>query len=177
MAKWIIDPDHSVAEFSVRHMMVANVRGLFSGISGAVDFDPADLSRLTARVEIEVAGLTSGIAKRDAHLLSPDFFDAANHPKIIFRSTGAIPLGPNRARMSGELTIRGTTRPVTFEVEFLGPVKSAFGGETTIGFAAETTLDRYDFGVSWNESMEGGGVVAAREVRIALDVEADLVEE
>lgn len=173
MARWMIDPDHSVVAFSVKHMMITNVRGLFTKISGAIQFDPPEMSHVSVEVEIDVASLTTGIRKRDEHLFSPDFLDLERYPKIIFRSTGAEALGGNRCRVAGDLTIRGTTRAVTLEVEYFGPVTSPFGGETTIGFSATTSLNRYDYTVAWHEPMEKGEV-AGENVEITLDIEADL---
>ena len=176
MSTWIIDPDHSVAAFAVRHLGVAFVRGQFNAIRGTIRFDPKDISRASAEATIEVPGLLTGIRKRDDHVLSPDFFDADGYPQMIFRSTGVEGSGQNRARMTGDLTIRGITRTVSMDVEFSGPVKSPSGGETTMGFSATAALDRFDFGISWNEMMEDGGFVVGREVKITLDIEADLKE-
>ena len=174
MAKWIIDPDHSVAGFAVRHMMISNVRGQFNKISGVVLFDPPDLDHLSVEAEIDAEGIYTGIQKRDEHLRSPDFFDVTRYPKIVFKSTKAEAGGGNRCKVTGNLTIRDVTRPVTFEVEYSGPVKDPFDeGGTSIGFSASTEINREDFGVLWNAPMEGG-VIVGKEVRITLDVEADL---
>lgn len=178
MAKWTIDTDHSVAAFSVRHMTVANVRGQFNTMSGTVEFDQADPAGASVTAEIEVASITTGIRKRDDHLLSADFFDAANYPKISFRSTKVESAGGNRARISGDLTIRGITRPVTMDAEYFGPVKSpeALGGETTVGFSASVAVNRQDFGVKWNVPIGDGELMVANDVKITLDIEADLAE-
>ncbi len=178
MAKWNIDPDHSVAAFSSRHLKVANVRGQFNGLSGTIDFDPADPARSSVNAEIEIASLTTGNKKRDAHLLSADFLEASTYPKMTFISSKVESSGENRAKVTGELTLHGVTRPVTFETEFFGPVKSpqALGGETTIGFSASTSINRFDFGVKWDVMMDDGTFVADKEVKISIDVEADLAE-
>lgn len=178
MATWNIDPDHSVAAFSSRHMKIANVRGQFNGVSGTIIFDPGNPAAASVRAEIEVASLTTGIKKRDEHLLSPDFLEAAVYPRITFTSTKIEPSGINRAKVSGDLTLRGVTRSVTFETEFFGPMKSpqALGGETMVGFSASTSINRFDFGVRWDVKMDDGTFVADKEVRISLDLEADLVE-
>ncbi|MEJ2683721.1 MAG: YceI family protein [Candidatus Sulfobium sp.] len=178
MAKWTIDTAHSVAAFSVKHMTVANVRGQFNNITGAVEFDQADPARSSVTAEIEVASITTGIRKRDDHLLSADFFDAAKYPKITFKSTGVETAGGNSARISGDLTIHGITRAVTMEAEYFGPVKSpeALGGETTIGFSASLTIDRRDFDVKWNVPLTGDALMVGNEIRINLDIEADLAE-
>ena len=176
MPQWIIDPDHSVAAFTVRHMMVCTVRGQFNGVSGSIRFDPAAPELASVEATIEVSGVHTGVRKRDDHLLSPDFFDVATHPVITYTSTRVEWRGGNRFTVIGNLTIRGITRQVVLEAEFYGPVTSPFGDETTIGFAASTVIDRMDFGVSWNEKMDGGGVVAGTRVAICLDVEADLAD-
>lgn len=178
MAKWTIDTAHSVAAFSVKHMTVANVRGQFNNITGAVEFDQADPARSSVTAEIEVASITTGIRKRDDHLLSADFFDAAKYPKITFKSTGVETAGGNSARISGDLTIHGITRSVIMEAEYFGPVKSpkALGGETTIGFSASLTIDRRDFDVKWNVPLTGDALMVGNEIRIDLDIEADLAE-
>ncbi len=175
--KWTIDSSHSAAGFSVRHMMIANVVGLFGKMTGIIYFDPPDIASLSVEAEIEVGSVTTGYPTRDEHLLSPDFFDAANHPKINFKSTKAESLGGNRGRITGDLTIRGKTQPLTLEFEYFGPVKSPFGGEITIGFAAAVKINREDYGVAWNETMPEGGVVVDQEVKITLGVEADLITE
>ncbi|MEW6002196.1 MAG: YceI family protein [Nitrospirota bacterium] len=174
MAKWAIDPDHSVAAFAVRHMMIASVRGLFNKITGTIYFDPADIKNSSVEAAIDVASIWTGIQKRDDHLRSPDFFDAGKYPQIIFRSTRVESAGGKGLKIIGDLTIRGITHPVTMEVEYSGPVKSPFNG-TSLGFAGTTRINRQDYGVSWNEPMEGGFVVGD-DVQITLDIEADLTD-
>ncbi|MDA8434157.1 MAG: YceI family protein [Nitrospiraceae bacterium] len=178
MAKWNIDPDHSVAAFSSRHMKIANVRGQFNGITGTIDFDPANPAGASVRAEIAIASLTTGIKQRDAHLLSADFLEAAAYPSMSFVSTKIEPLAGGRAKVTGDLTLRGTTRSVTFDAGFFGPVKSpeALGGETTVGFSASTMINRFDFGVKWDVKMDDGSLIVDREVKISIDVEADLEE-
>ncbi|HEY6010719.1 MAG TPA: YceI family protein [Nitrospirota bacterium] len=177
MVTWIIDPDHSCATFSIRHMMIAHVRGQFSGLKGTIVYDPADRSAASVEVEIEVAGVTTGNRKRDDHLLTPDFFDQQRFPSIIFKSTGVRFLEKNRMEITGDLTLHGVTRRITLEAEFGGPVKSPYGGEITMGFTASATINREDFGMMWgSEAIEGGGLLTSKEVSITLDVEADRAE-
>jgi polyisoprenoid-binding protein YceI len=177
MGQWVIDPDHSVAAFAIRHMTIAYVRGQFNKISGTLHFDPADMGALKARAEIDVSSLWTGIKKRDEHLLSADFFDAGKYPKMTFETTKALALAPGRLRLSGDLSIRGVTRPVTLDVEYSGPVKAPMGEETSFGFTATTTLNPVDFGITWNVPMpEGVGFVVGSEARLTLDVECDLIE-
>jgi polyisoprenoid-binding protein YceI len=175
MKKWLIDSDHAVARFSIRHFMIANVQGLFSKMTGVVQFDPPDLASLSVEAEIDVRSLTTGLPERDEHLLSPDYFDAEKYPKIFFKSTRVEPMGENRAKVMGDLTIRGIRKPVTLESEFFGPVKSPFSGKTCIGFSATGKVNREDYGLTWNAAMEGGGVVTAWDVHIHMEVEADLM--
>jgi polyisoprenoid-binding protein YceI len=176
MAKWVIDPDHSVAAFTVRHMMVSNVHGQFNKLSGTIQFDPADIAHSSVEAEIEAEGIWTGIQKRDEHLRSPDFFDVAKYPKIFFRSTKVEPAGGSRFRLAGNLTIRGVTRPVAFDAEYLGPVKGTEEGERCVGFSATTKINREDYGIMWNVALiEKGGVVVGRDVQITLAIEADPV--
>jgi len=177
LAKWVIDPDHSMARFSIRHFMIANVEGLFSGMTGLVQFDAPDLGRLSAEVDIDVKSLTTGHLERDEHLLSADYFDAEKYPKILFKSTKVEPTGNNRGKVTGDLTIRGIKRQVTLEFEFFGPVKSPFSGKSCVGFSAIGKVSREEYGMTWNEVMEGGGVVIGKDVQIQIEMEADLATE
>lgn len=177
MSKWNIDTDHSCAAFAIRHMALAHVRGQFNNMKGAIYFDPVDRLRTSVDVEIEVASVNTGIKQRDDHLLTGDFFDQASYPTITFKSTKVEFLEGNRCRVSGNLTIHGITRPVTFEGEYAGPHGNPYGDETSVGFSGSTTVNREEFGIMWgSELMEGGGLVAGKEVQIFLDVEADLEE-
>jgi polyisoprenoid-binding protein YceI len=176
MAKWVIDIDHSVARFSIRHFMIANVVGLFSRINGVILFAPPDLTGLSVEAEVEVRSLTTGHAERDEHLLSPDYFNAAKHPNSLFKSTKIEPVRGNHFKMEGCLTIKGVTNPITLEADYFGPVKSPFSGKTCIGFSAAGRISREDYGMRTNIPMEGGGLVIGREVEMALDTEADLLE-
>lgn len=175
MRKWSIDSDHSVARFSVRHFMIANVEGLFSKMTGVIQFDPPDLTSLSVEAEIDVKTLTTCHPERDEHLLSPDYFDAEKYPKIFFKSNRVEATGGNRAKVTGDLTIRGVRKPIILDSEFFGPVKSPFSGITCIGFSATGKVNREDYGMTWNAAMEGGGVVTAKDVQIHMEVEADLM--
>ena len=175
MKKWLIDSDHSVARFSVRHFMIANVQGLFSKTTGVIQFDPPDFASLSVEAEIDVRSLTTGLQERDEHLLSPDYFGAEKYPKIFFKSTRVEPTGANRAKVTGDLTIRGIEKPVTLDSEFFGPVKSPFSGKTCIGFSATGKVNRKEYGLTWNAAMEGGGVVTAWDVHMHMELEADLM--
>ncbi len=172
MAKWNIDPDHSVAAFNVRHMMAAHVRGQFNKLSGSAQFDPADRSSFSLEVTIDATGLYTGIAQRDEHLSSPDFFDLAIHPAISFKSTGFKASGGG-GMLAGDLNIHGVTQP-----KFSGPVVGPedFGRGTTLGVTATASINREEFGMVWNVPMDDGGVVVGRDIWIDLDIEADLEE-
>ncbi len=176
MAKWVIDPDHSVAAFVIRHMMVANVRGQFNKLSGAVFLDPDDMAKSSVEVAIDVSVIYTGIKKRDDHLRSPDFFNVRKCPQISFKSDSVNIAGAKQLKVSGELTIHGISRPAAFDVEYCGPMKSPFG-EISMGFAASTTVNREDFGMLWNTALDGGGFMIGKEVRVYLDIEADLSTE
>jgi polyisoprenoid-binding protein YceI len=171
MPLWNFEPGHSSAAFAVRHMMITIVRGHFKNISGALDFDPAHPGRASVEVSIDAASFSTEEPDRDAHLRSADFLDVAHYPKIQFKSTNVEICGYNKFKLTGDLTIRGVTRPVTLDGEFLGPVDTPFNN-TRMGFLATTRIRREDFGVSWNSPMPGGGVVVASDVDITLDVEA-----
>ena len=177
MPKWTIDPDHSCAAFAIRHMALASVRGQFNIKKGMIIFDPDDLSSASVEVEIDVATVNTGIKKRDEHLLTPDFFDQPRFPAITFTSRSVDFLDNRRCRVSGSLTLHGVTRPVRFEGEYAEPRKNPYGDELSIGFSGTTTINRLDFGIMWgSEPMEGGGLVAGREVQLFLELEADLAE-
>lgn len=177
MAKWNIDPDHSVAAFNVLHMMATHVRGQFNKLCGSARFDPLDRSSFSLEVTIDATGLYTGIAKRDEHLSSPDFFDMATYPAISFKSTTFKASGDG-GRLAGDLTIHGVTQPITLDVKFSGPVviPEDFGGETILGITATASINREDFGMGWNVPMGDGGVVVGKDIWIDLDIEADLEE-
>jgi polyisoprenoid-binding protein YceI len=175
VARWTIQDVHTAAEFAVRHMMITYVRGHFKNIAGTLDFDPARPDQARAEVAFDAASLWTGQPERDEHLRSEDFLDVARFPTITFRSTRVEPLARNEYRVTGDLTIRGVTRPVTLDARYLGQGRSPFE-DTRAGFTATTRLDRHDFGASWNSDMQDGGVVVGDEVLITIDVEAILEE-
>ena len=181
MARWVLEPGHTAAEFSVRHMMVTHVRGHFKNVHGTLDFDPARPEASQVEATIDARGLWSGEADRDAHLKSKDFLDVDSYPEITFRSTGVKLQSLHEALVTGDLTIRGVTRPVTLEVRHLGQWQTPWwedgvdkGPKTRAGFVATTHIDRRDFGVSWNGALELGGVVVGHDVLITVDAEAVL---
>lgn len=168
---WAIDPAHSEVGFSVRHMMVSSTRGRFADVKGTIVLDEQDLSRSSVEAEIGVASIDTREERRDAHLRSGDFFDAEQWPTITFRSTKVEPLGRDRARVTGDLTIRDVTRQVTFEAELNGRGRTPWGTEVA-GFSADLKLNRKDYGLTYNVALETGGFLVGDEVKIHLDVEA-----
>jgi len=173
MAQWVIDPDHSVAAFVVRHMMVANVRGQFNRISGTINFDPDDIAKSSVEVLIDASGIYTGIPKRDDHLRSPDFLDVEKFPHILFKSAYVAGAGENRLKITGQLTIHGITKQVTLEADYTGPEKSPYG-EISRGFTASVSINREDYNIMWNVLLESGGVMVGKEILITLEIEADL---
>jgi polyisoprenoid-binding protein YceI len=169
---WTIDPLHSRAQFSVRHFMISNVRGDFSAIKGSVEnFDGKDATKARLNVTIEVDSITTRVQKRDDHLRSADFFDVANHPTMTFVSTSITPAANGRYNMTGNLTIRGTTRPVTFVMEPLSQHIVDPQGNTRVGAAATATINRRDFGVNFTQMLDNNVIGVGDEVLITLDTE------
>lgn len=168
---WNIDTSHSAVHFTVRHLVIAKVRGVFSRFSGAIQYDDADPRRSSVTVEIDAASVDTREEKRDAHLRSADFFDTDTFPKLTFVSKEVVVEGGRVTKVIGDLTIRDITRPVTLEVEDNGRVKDPWGGER-IAFEAKTRVNRHDFGLRWNMALEAGGVMVGYHVDIALEVEA-----
>ena len=169
--RWQIDPDHTELAFIGRHFMLTKVRGRFTAVSGAIVVadDPGES---TAEVTIDMASVDSGSQDRDNHLRSPDFFDTGRHPTASFSGRAAGWQGP-RGLLAGELTIRGITRPVTLQAEYLGHVADPWGGQRAV-FTAEGTLNREDWGLTWNMPLDNGGLLVSREIRIEIEAEAVL---
>ncbi len=171
MSQWKIDPSHSAVHFSVRHMMIAKVRGSFAKFEGALELDDASGAWKGVTADIDVASIDTKEEKRDAHLKSADFLDAATHPKMTFTSTGVDKRGDDRLVVKGNLTLRGVTKEVTLDTEVLGRGKDPWGGER-VSFTAKTQINRMDFGAKWNQALEAGGLLVGEKVDIELDVEA-----
>ncbi|MBX3129353.1 MAG: YceI family protein [Polyangiaceae bacterium] len=168
---WNIDTTHSGISFSVRHLVFAKVRGRFAQWSGAVRLDPTDLTRSTVEVEIEAASIDTGVADRDTHLRSADFFDVERFPKLRFRGTAVEQSGAEQYRLRGELTIRDVTREVVLDVEYGGQAKDPWGNTRAL-FTAKTSVNRGDFGLNWNQVLEAGGVLVGERIDIELEVQA-----
>lgn len=179
MAKWTFEPGHTAAEFRARHMMVSYVRGHFKNVHGMLVFDPASPQDSKVEATIDARGIWTGEPNRDAHLRSADFLDVDNHPEITFRGNQVEVLGDHDYNVTGELTIRGVTRPATLRVRYLGQWQTPWwedgvdkGSRVRAGFVAETAINRNDFGVRWNDTMDRGGIVVGNTVHITIDVEA-----
>jgi len=173
---WVIDTVHSHVGFSVKHMMVTTVRGQFKSYRGSVRLDPKNFALSKFEGEIDVASIDTDNADRDNHLRTNDFFDAQNHPKITFSSTRIEAKDAGEFVVHGDLTIRGVTKPIALEVEFLGTSKNPYG-KTVAGFNAHGTLNRKDFGVNFNALLETGGVAVGEKVKLEVDVELTQVED
>lgn len=173
---WLIDNVHTHVGFSVKHMMVTTVRGQFKAYRGQIALDPQDFTRSRFEGEIEVASVETGNADRDNHLRTSDFFDAPNHPRITFSSTRIEAKGDGEYLVHGDLTIRGVSRPVALDVEYHGTAKNPWG-KTVAGLSARGTINRKDFGVSYNALLETGGVAVGEKVKLEIDVEAVYAED
>jgi polyisoprenoid-binding protein YceI len=170
MSKYTIDASHTHAQFSVRHMMVSNVRGELTEVSGEAVIDDSDIGRSSVNVTFKTASINSRDAKRDEHLRSPDFFDVEKFPTITFKSTKVTRSGEN-LQVVGDLTIRGTTRSVTLNVEELTDAITDPWGNQRRGARAAVTIDRKDFGLVWNAQLDKGGVAVGDKVSITVDAE------
>ena len=165
-----IDPSHSSLEFAVKHMMVTTVRGRFTEYAGRVEVDDVDRPReVTGTFSIQAASLTTGNEQRDAHLRSADFFDTEQHPEITFQSTSVEPAGGSRYLVTGDLTMRGVTRPVTLEVDVAEPFNDPWGNQR-VAIAARGQLDRTQWGLTWNQTLEAGRLLVGENVTITAEV-------
>ncbi|HUH02970.1 MAG TPA: YceI family protein [Kofleriaceae bacterium] len=168
---WNIDLSHSGIGFAVRHMVFARVRGRFGAFRGALQLDPGDLTRSRVEVEIDARSIDTGVADRDKHLRSPDFFDVESFPTLRFESTAIEAAGGERYRVRGALTIRDVTREVVLEVEYGGQAKDPWGNQR-VAFTAKTSVDRGEFGLTWNQVLETGGILVGDRIEIELEVQA-----
>jgi len=167
-----IDSAHSAAHFSVRHMMISNVRGDFTKVSGTVLLDAGNPANSSVEALIDAASLNTREPPRDAHLKSADFFDVEKYPELAFRSKSAVPESDGELRVKGDLTIHGVTREVTLAVEGPTPEAKDPWGNLRIGATATTKINRKDFGLGWNVALEAGGVLVGEEIKISIDIEA-----
>jgi polyisoprenoid-binding protein YceI len=167
---WQLDKAHSGINFSVRHMMISTVRGRFEEFDGTFDVNEANPAQSKIDVEIQTASINTREAQRDAHLRSPEFFDVENYPTMTFKSKQVQPVDRQHVRLIGDLTIKGVTKEVTLDVEYLGQAKSPWG-TTSAGFTAQTKINRKDWGLTWNVALETGGVLVGEEITITIELE------
>ncbi|MGR4882324.1 YceI family protein [Streptomyces sp. LARHCF249] len=168
---YAIDAAHSSVGFTVRHAMVTNVRGSFDTFEGSLHLDGSDPARSTASIDVTIGSVNTGIADRDAHLLGSDFFDAELFPLMTFRSTRAAQLGGDAYRITGELTIKDVTRPLSIDLEFTGSATDVYGNER-VGFEGSAEILRSDWGLTWNAALEAGGVMVSDKVKLGFDISA-----
>lgn len=168
---YAIDPAHSSIGFTVRHAMVTNVRGSFGEHEGTLQLDGTDPANSSASIDVKIASVDTGIADRDGHLVSGDFFEAEKFPLMTFRSTTAEQLGGDRYRVTGDLTIKDVTRPLAIDLEFNGSATDVYGNER-VGFEGSTDILRSDWGLTWNAALETGGVMVSDKVKLNFDISA-----
>ncbi len=167
---WKLDPAHSIVEFSAKHLMITTVKGRITDIEGIIYTDEKNPKNSSVEATLKAVSLDTRTDQRDQHLRSADFLDVEKYPEIRFRSTRIQGDKPN-FKLSGDLTIRDVTKPITLDVEFQGETKDPWGGER-VGFSATGKIDRREFGLTWNQALETGGVVVGNEVKISLEVQA-----
>jgi polyisoprenoid-binding protein YceI len=167
---WVIDNGHSAVNFSARHMMLSTVRGRFNTFNGTVDFNEENPAASTVDVTIDAASIESRDEKRDGHLKSPDFLDVAQFPTLSFKSKRVEVTGTNTAKLFGDLTIKSVTREVALDVDYHGQAKAPWG-TTSAGFSAKTSIDRKDWGLTWNVALETGGILVGDKINIEIDLE------
>lgn len=167
---WTIDPAHSRVGFAIRHMMISTVRGEFTDFEGTVDLDEQDPTRSRATGSVKVASIDTGNAERDGHLRSADFFDAPTHPTIRFESRRIDAKGEGQFRVTGDLTMHGVTKEITLDGELTAPAKDPWGNMRR-GVSMSGNLNRKDFGLTWNQALEAGGVLVDEKVKLELDLE------
>jgi polyisoprenoid-binding protein YceI len=169
---WKIDPAHSEADFSIKHMAISTVHGSFRGVSGVIRFDPADVAKSGVEAKIDVTSVDTGVAARDTHLKSPDFFDTAKFPTMTFKSTSVAKVAGGYA-VTGDLTLHGVTKSVVLALETPGKEQVGMDGKSVHrGFTATTTINRKDFGLNWNGTLKSGDTALGDDVKIEIDVEA-----
>lgn len=170
-AKWNVDTVHSTIGFSVRHMMISNVKGTFNEFDGNIELDPTDLTDASIEFTIDASSVDTRMPDRDDHLRSADFFDVENHPNLTFKATEIKKTSEDNYDMTGDFTIRGTTKPVTFDITFEGMAKDPMSGDEVAGFTGSTKINRKDFGLTWNTALETGGFVVSDEVKINIEIQ------
>ena len=170
-SQWAIDPHHSSAQFAVKHLMISTVRGEFHGVNGTVNWDDKDITKSTIDVTIDATSVDTREPDRDKDLKSENFFDVAKYPTMTFKSKKIEQAGAGKLKVTGDLTLHGITKEVTLDVEGPTPPIKDPWGNTRVALNATTTINRQDFGVKWNKTMDGGGVVVSDNVNITIDAE------
>lgn len=168
--KYTIDASHSTVGFKIRHLAISSVPGRFGDFSGTIDFDPAKIAESSAEAAITTKSINTDNQKRDDHLRGEDFFDESKNPTIQFKTTKVEPVSASAFKATGDLTMRGVTKPVTLDVEYTGAATDPWGNKR-VGFAASTVLSRKDFGITWNKALDAGGLVLGDEVKVTLEIE------
>lgn len=168
---WQLDPAHTLVEFAAKHLMITTVKGRFTDVSGTIHMDEANPAASSVDAVIKAGSIDTRTDQRDAHLKSADFLEVERYPEITFKSTKVERAGDGQYRVMGNLTIHGVTKQVVLDVHDEGRTKDPWGGERA-GFSATTRIDRRDFGLTWNQVIESGGVVVSNEIRITIEVEA-----
>ncbi|MBC6309589.1 polyisoprenoid-binding protein [Listeria sp. FSL L7-1582] len=169
--KWNVDPAHSSIEFQVKHMMVSKVKGAFKDFSADLTLDPEDLTTASLAFTVDVASIDTRQEARDGHLKSPDFFDVEKYPAITFKSTNIVADGGNEYKVTGDLTVRDVTKPITLNVEYEGTSKDPMSGNMVAGFEGTGKFNRKDFGLNYNAVLETGGVLIGDEVKLNIQIE------
>ncbi len=169
-AEYAIDPAHSKVMFKIKHLSISTVTGNFGKFSGTFDLDPSNPKSLKVNATIEVASINTDVGDRDKHLRSPEFFDADKYPQMTFVSKEVTESARNRVRIAGDLTLHGTTKPVVLDAEFGGAVKDPMGNERA-AFTVSTTINRKDFGMTFDKTLDNGGLMVGDDVRIEIEVE------
>ncbi len=171
LSKWSVDASHSSLDFSVRHMMIASVKGTFNSFNAAIEANPEDLTTASIEFNVELASIDTRNGDRDNHLRSADFFDVENNPNMTFQSTSIVKTDDNEYNVTGNLSLHGVTRPETFKVTFEGQGKDPWGNEK-VGFSAEGKINRSDYGLTYNAALETGGVLIGDQIKVSLQIEA-----
>ncbi|MFD1778169.1 YceI family protein [Fredinandcohnia salidurans] len=173
--KWAVDASHSSIDFSVKHMMIAKVKGSFENFEATIEADPADLTSANIEFKVDLASVNTKNGDRDNHLRSADFFDVENHPAMTFKSNSIVKTDDDEYNVTGDLTIHGTTKTETFQVVFEGAGKDPWGNEK-VGFSATGKINRSDYGLVWNAALETGGVLVGDQIKISIEIEAGKAE-
>lgn len=170
-SKWAVDASHSSIDFSIRHMMIAKVKGTFHAFEAQIDADPTDLTTAEVFFNVDLGSIDTRNQDRDNHLRSADFFDVETYPSVTFTSTSFTKTGEGEYTVTGDLSLHGVTRPETFTVVFEGAGKDPWGNEK-VGFSAHGTINRSDYGLTYNAALETGGVLIGDEIKVSLEIEA-----